>query len=143
MISTSQNIWEGKWLDMDGPLKNNIDPDVILVVDDDSTYAKMLERALRLAGFMCLSAGNATDAIKILKSIKVDVVVSDIVMPVMNGVQFTEIIKNNFDSDVILITGYADEFDFPEIIEMDINPLMVMNRGQGAVAVDSRISVSL
>jgi acyl-CoA synthetase (NDP forming) len=33
--------------------------------------------------------------------------------------------------------------DFPEIIEMDINPLMVMTRGQGAVAVDSRISVSL
>ncbi|MFC1712951.1 acetate--CoA ligase alpha subunit [Candidatus Poribacteria bacterium] len=33
--------------------------------------------------------------------------------------------------------------DFPEIIEMDINPLMVMARGQGAVAVDSRISVSL
>ena len=33
--------------------------------------------------------------------------------------------------------------DFPEIIEMDINPLMVMTRGQGAVAVDCRISVSL
>jgi len=33
--------------------------------------------------------------------------------------------------------------DFPEIIEMDINPLMVMATGQGAVAVDSRISVSL
>ena len=31
--------------------------------------------------------------------------------------------------------------DFPEIIEMDINPLMVMARGKGAVAVDSRISV--
>ena len=33
--------------------------------------------------------------------------------------------------------------DFPEIIEMDINPLMVMPRGKGAVAVDSRISVGL
>jgi acyl-CoA synthetase (NDP forming) len=33
--------------------------------------------------------------------------------------------------------------DFPKIIEMDINPLMVMPRGQGAVAVDSRISVGL
>jgi acyl-CoA synthetase (NDP forming) len=33
--------------------------------------------------------------------------------------------------------------DFPEIIEMDINPLMVMARGQGAVAVDCRISVTL
>jgi len=33
--------------------------------------------------------------------------------------------------------------DFPGIIEMDINPLMVMASGQGAVAVDSRISVSL
>ena len=33
--------------------------------------------------------------------------------------------------------------DFPEIIEMDINPLMVMANGKGAVAVDSRISVSL
>jgi acetyl coenzyme A synthetase (ADP forming)-like protein len=33
--------------------------------------------------------------------------------------------------------------DFPEIIEMDINPLMVMATGQGAVAVDSRISLGL
>ena len=33
--------------------------------------------------------------------------------------------------------------DFPEIIEMDINPLMVMTSGQGSVAVDSRISVRL
>jgi acyl-CoA synthetase (NDP forming) len=33
--------------------------------------------------------------------------------------------------------------NFPGIIEMDINPLMVMASGQGAVAVDSRISVSL
>lgn len=33
--------------------------------------------------------------------------------------------------------------DFSEIIEMDVNPLMVMTSGQGAVAVDSRISISL
>jgi acyl-CoA synthetase (NDP forming) len=33
--------------------------------------------------------------------------------------------------------------DFPEIIEMDINPLMVMPSGKGAVAVDCRISVEL
>jgi acetyltransferase len=33
--------------------------------------------------------------------------------------------------------------DFPEIIEMDVNPLMVMTSGKGVVAVDSRISVSL
>ncbi|MBD3180738.1 CoA-binding protein, partial [Candidatus Poribacteria bacterium] len=33
--------------------------------------------------------------------------------------------------------------DFPEIIEMDINPLMVMGSGKGAVAVDCRISVDL
>ena len=31
--------------------------------------------------------------------------------------------------------------DFPEIIEMDINPLMVMTNGKGAVAIDSRISI--
>ena len=49
-----------------GPLKNNIDPDVILVVDDDLTYAKMLERGFRSAGFICFSTSNATDAIKIL-----------------------------------------------------------------------------
>jgi len=33
--------------------------------------------------------------------------------------------------------------DFPEIIEMDVNPLMVMSSGRGAVAVDSRISINL
>ena len=33
--------------------------------------------------------------------------------------------------------------DFPEIIEMDINPLMVMSRGKGAIGVDCRISVEI
>jgi len=62
--------------------------------------------------------------------------------PLLKGVRGEEPadIKSIIDSLVKLSQLVTD---FPEIIEMDINPLMVMSTGKGAIAVDCRISVDI
>ena len=62
-----------------------------LIVDDSSVMRKIVERALRQAGLAIgevLEAGNGFEALDILRQQKVDLVLSDINMPVMDGLEF-------------------------------------------------------
>jgi len=64
-----------------------------LIVDDSSVMRKIVERSLRQAGLelsAVLEAGNGRDALDVLREKTVDLIVSDINMPVMNGLEFVE-----------------------------------------------------
>lgn len=68
-------------------------PITALIVDDSSVMRKIVERSLRQAGIeftAVLEASNGQDALSILKNHTVDLVLSDINMPVMNGLEFVE-----------------------------------------------------
>lgn len=68
-------------------------PIVALIVDDSSVMRKIVERSLRQAGVefaSVLEASNGSDALAILQQNAVDLVLSDINMPVMNGLEFVE-----------------------------------------------------
>lgn len=64
-----------------------IKPARILIVDDDAFSLSFLEDHLQRVGFDVLSAGNGTDALSLLQKQTVDLVISDLVMPGMDGVQ--------------------------------------------------------
>ena len=62
-----------------------------LIVDDSSVMRKIVQRALRQAGFAIgevLEAGNGSEALDILRQQTVDLVLSDMNMPVMDGLEF-------------------------------------------------------
>lgn len=62
-----------------------------LIVDDSSVMRKIVERALRQAGFsldQVIEAGNGAEALDVLRRETVDIVLSDINMPVMDGLEF-------------------------------------------------------
>jgi two-component system chemotaxis response regulator CheY len=62
-----------------------------LIVDDSTVMRKIVERALRQAGFDALivhEAGNGHEALEILKGHRVDLILSDINMPSMDGLEF-------------------------------------------------------
>jgi two-component system, chemotaxis family, chemotaxis protein CheY len=68
-------------------------PITALIVDDSSVMRKIVERSLRQAGVefaAVLEAGNGSDALDILRKRTVDLILSDINMPVMDGLQFVE-----------------------------------------------------
>ena len=62
-----------------------------LIVDDSSVMRKIVERSLRQAGLSPLvvyEAGSGTDGLEVLKSKQVDLILSDINMPSMDGLEF-------------------------------------------------------
>lgn len=67
-----------------------------LIVDDSSVMRKIVERALRQAGLDPLvvhEAGSGTEGLEVLKSKKVDLILSDINMPSMDGLEFLRQIR--------------------------------------------------
>jgi putative two-component system response regulator len=92
-------------------------PVTILVVDDEPAIREMLKLLFERDGYHCLTSENGHEALKTLDSIKVDVVVTDINMPGMSGVELLRQGKKLTRSDFIVITGYVDDFTYDNLIE--------------------------
>jgi putative two-component system response regulator len=90
----------------------------ILVVDDERMITEMLHEAIQNAGYDCSVAGSGEEALKILKKKEIDIVITDIEMPGgLSGIDLLSRIKEEYSSDVIVITGYTDNFNFEQIME--------------------------
>ncbi len=80
----------------------------ILIVDDEIQITKMIERYLRFQGYHTLCANSGHEAIKILENERVDVMISDIAMPGMSGVDLLHYAGEHHPmTQVIMITGYV------------------------------------
>lgn len=80
----------------------------ILVVDDDPYVLESVSALIRKCGYSVTSCSNAKDAIDRFQDGKIDVVLTDIRMPHISGVELLEKLHNiNTDVPVILMTAYA------------------------------------
>ena len=78
----------------------------ILIVDDDKDVLRFLTRFLSEEGYTVLSALNGKIALSMLKKSKFDLIMLDVKMPVMDGMEFMEKIENiNLNSMIIVMTG--------------------------------------
>jgi putative nucleotidyltransferase with HDIG domain len=89
----------------------------ILVVDDDQDIREIIQRTIEFAGFHCLTATNGREALEILETSAVAVVLTDIKMPDLNGIELTKMIKERHRLDVIVMTGYAEGVQYEQVIE--------------------------
>ncbi|MFZ0927936.1 MAG: response regulator [Syntrophobacteraceae bacterium] len=79
----------------------------VLLVDDDPLVLDGLKRALHKEAYEALSAVSADEAFKILSCKKVDVVVSDEMMPGMLGSDFLSVVCNKYPETIrIILTGH-------------------------------------
>ena len=81
----------------------------LLMVDDEPSVLSALRRLFRAHGYKILQATSGADALVLLSGDKVDLVISDMRMPEMDGAQFLEKVREH-DPNIgrILLTGYAD-----------------------------------
>ena len=80
----------------------------ILVVDDEPLLSEFVTRLLASEGFQTASAKNGEEACKILESDAIDLIISDIRMPKMDGVALLDHVNKHFQTiPVILMTGYS------------------------------------
>ena len=91
--------------------------EMILVVDDDESIRSLLQAGIQMAGYRCFVAESPTPALGILDEYPVDVVVADIKMPEMNGIELTHIIKARYPADVIIMTGFIEDFNYEGIVK--------------------------
>jgi EAL domain-containing protein (putative c-di-GMP-specific phosphodiesterase class I) len=78
----------------------------VLVVDDDDALLRIHVRALEHEGYQVEAARDGSDAVRALESASFDVILSDIDMPGLNGIQFLERVRaRDLDVPVVLITG--------------------------------------
>ncbi|MCP4114929.1 MAG: response regulator [Desulfobacteraceae bacterium] len=90
----------------------------VLVVDDDGAFRKMLVKSLERKGYVCREAASAGQADAALSNGPVDLVLCDISLPDMNGIDFMKSVKNDLpELDFIIMTGHAGKFSYFEIIE--------------------------
>lgn len=83
----------------------------VLIVEDDDEVREFLLRELQKY-FICQSAVDGNDALVKISEQKPDLIISDIMMPVMNGIQLTEKIRHDkeiADIPIILLTALSDE----------------------------------
>ena len=80
----------------------------ILVVDDARATIEILQRNLSVRGYEVLAASSAIEAIGILESSQIDLVIADYKMPGVDGMHLTQHIRENFrGTEVVMITGYG------------------------------------
>jgi len=82
---------------------------VLLFVDDEPGIVAALRRLFRPHGYVVLTANSGAEGLDILEREAVDLVISDMRMPEMDGARFLEQVRRRWPEVVrILLTGYAD-----------------------------------
>ncbi len=91
----------------------------VLVVEDDPGLREALTDTLSLAGVQCIAAKSGEDAIMMLKEHDVSLVVSDVQMPGINGIELLKSIKLNYpELPVLMMTAYATIDDAVEAMRL-------------------------
>jgi diguanylate cyclase (GGDEF)-like protein len=92
-------------------------PATILIVDDDDLIRMSLSVLISSLGYHSLVASDGDEASEVLKKAKCDLVLSDIVMPKMDGLALLKFVRENHPgTDVILATGYNDRAKYSDVI---------------------------
>ncbi len=78
----------------------------ILLIDDDTELLEVYEKIFRLKGFQVLTCSSSLDTLKLIRDRTFSVVVSDIIMPKMNGMELLDAIKEiRPETEVIMLTA--------------------------------------
>lgn len=84
-------------------------PITILAVDDEPNMRRLLEISLRQAGYRALSASHGREALEMIQQQQIDLVVSDLHMPGMNGLQLLETLRKEYEHlPFIMVTAQGE-----------------------------------
>ncbi len=89
-----------------------------IIVDDDETVLDVLKSFLTMKGHECEVFPSAEAALDHITEKPCDILITDITMPGMKGLQFAREVKQSWpDTNVIVMTGFIDEFSYDQAIE--------------------------
>ena len=83
----------------------------ILIVDDEPRIAEIARDYLENAGFRVATAGNGADALARIRASRPDLVVLDLALPGMDGLDVARAVRRNSNVPIIMLTARVDETD--------------------------------
>jgi hypothetical protein len=90
----------------------------ILVCDDDREIARAIEIYLNNEGFEVVKAHDGFEALNVVKSEDVKLAIMDVMMPKLDGIQATQMIRNEKDIPIIMLSAKSEDYD--KIIGLNI-----------------------
>ena len=97
----------------------------VLIVDDDLSVRNTMDEYIANAGFSTLAASSAEEALELIEKNTFAVVITDIRLPGLGGLELTKVIKQKNGSDVIVVTGYSDDYSYEEAINIGASDFVI------------------
>ncbi|MBN2441622.1 MAG: response regulator [Spirochaetales bacterium] len=88
----------------------------IMVVDDEDYIREMIAQALEKNDFACIAVSTGEEALEIMENTFIDVLITDIRMPNMDGIELMRQVVNKYATDVIIMTGFIEDYKYEQII---------------------------
>jgi DNA-binding response OmpR family regulator len=83
----------------------------ILVVDDEPEIVKLVRAYLEAAGYQVVTAKNGREALLVTRHEKPDLIILDLTMPEMDGLEFTRRVRQEKNTPIIMLTARVEETD--------------------------------
>lgn len=78
----------------------------ILVADDDAIFLRVCSKVLRSAGYEVLTAGDGNQALHVLRTEKIDLIIIDVLMPNKDGLETIKLVRERYaGASIISISG--------------------------------------
>ena len=100
----------------------------ILVVDDEAIVRQLFAKVLESAGHDVAVAGNGRDALMQMEAQRADLVLLDLVMPVMDGMAFLRVLRRRpewKDVPVIVVSGVVDRQQVLRVAELGVQDYLL------------------
>ena len=116
----------------------------ILIVEDDNFVAEVYLAKLTEMGYEAILAQNGEEGLAALKKDKIDLILLDILMPIMNGMEMLEEMKKHEDwknIPVILLTNVGEKESIQKVREMGVKNYLIKSHFTPAEVIEKIESV--
>ena len=107
-----------------------IDP-AVLIVDDEKTIRDFVQKNLEVRGFRVVVASHGIEALEVFNSQNIDLVILDIMMPHMDGLETTNRIRQISTVPIIILTALGEEADKIHAFDMGADDYLTKPFGVG------------
>ncbi|MCW3786844.1 hybrid sensor histidine kinase/response regulator transcription factor [Plebeiibacterium sediminum] len=119
LIKTETDLEENNSFIEKKSINENINKPVLLLVEDNEELRNYIKQSL-IQNYIIVEAGNGKEALGLIEENELDLIITDVMMPEMDGLEFTQIVKSKVETchiPVIMLTAKSSEKQVIEGIE--------------------------